>query len=138
MVERTLGIIKPDGTRRGLIGEVLKRIEDYGLRIVAIKMKHLTQKEAEGFYYVHKDKPFFKDLITFMTSGPVVLFVLEGENAIERYRQLMGATDPKKAEKGTIRADLAESMQCNTVHGSDGLETARFEISYFFSAIEIC
>ncbi|MCX7958279.1 MAG: nucleoside-diphosphate kinase [Deltaproteobacteria bacterium] len=137
MLERTLGIVKPDGIRRGLIGEVLKRIEASGLMIVALRMKRLTREEAEGFYYVHREKPFFKDLVEFMTSGPVVLFVLEGENAIERYRKLMGATDPKKAEKGTIRADLAESMQCNTVHGSGGAETARFGISYFFPAIEI-
>ncbi|MCX7945327.1 MAG: nucleoside-diphosphate kinase [Deltaproteobacteria bacterium] len=137
MVERTLGIVKPDGIRRGLIGEVLRRIEGAGLKIVALKMRQLTAGEAEGFYYVHKEKPFFKDLVNFMTSGPVVLFVLEGENAIERYRQLMGATDPKKAEKGTIRGDLAESIQCNTVHGSDGPETAKFEISYFFSQTEI-
>lgn len=137
MLERTLGIVKPDGTKRGLIGEIIKRIEGAGLKIVALKMKRLTREEAEGFYYVHRDKPFFKDLVEFMTSGPVVLFVLEGENAIERYRSLMGATDPKKAEKGTIRAELGESIQCNTVHGSDGPDTARFEISYFFSEIEI-
>ncbi len=137
MLERTLGIVKPDGIRRGLIGEILKRIEDSGLRVVALKMKQLTRSEAEGFYYVHREKPFFNDLVDFMTSGPVALFVLEGENAIERYRRLMGATDPKKAEKGTIRSDLAESMQCNTVHGSDGPDTARFEISYFFAATEI-
>jgi nucleoside-diphosphate kinase len=137
MLERTFGIVKPDGIRRGLLGEILKRIEDSGLKIVALKMKQLTKEEAEGFYYVHREKPFFRDLVEFMTSGPVVLFVLEGENAIERYRRLMGATDPKKAEKGTIRADLAESMQCNTVHGSDGPDTAKFEISYYFSEIEI-
>ncbi len=137
MLERTLGIVKPDGIKRGLLGEVLKRIEDIGLKIVAIKMRHLSKIEAEGFYYVHREKPFFKDLVEFMTSGPVVLFVLEGENAIERYRRLMGATDPEKAEKNTIRADLAESMQRNTVHGSDGQDSARFEISYFFSETEI-
>ncbi len=137
MLERTLGIVKPDGIRRGLLGEVLKRIEDSGLKIVALRMKQLTREEAEGLYCVHRGKPFFGELVEFMTSGPVVLFVLEGENAIERYRRLMGATDPKKAEKGTIRADLAESMQCNTVHGSDGVDTARFEISFFFPATDI-
>ncbi len=137
MLERTLGIVKPDGVRRGLCGEILKRIEGAGLKIVALKMRRLTIEEAENFYYVHRGKPFFNDLVNFMTSGPVILYVLEGENAIERYRKLMGATDPKKAEKGTIRADMAESMQCNTVHGSDGSETAKFEIGYFFSEIEI-
>lgn len=137
MFERTLGIVKPDGVKRGLTGEILKRIEDSGLKIVALRMTLLTKEEAEGFYYVHRDKPFFNDLVNYMTSGPVVLFVLEGENAIERYRRLMGATDPKKADKGTIRADFGESIQCNTVHGSDGIETARFEISYFFSQIDI-
>jgi len=137
MSERTLGIVKPDGVRRGLVGDILKRIEGSGLKIVALKMKHLTREEAEGFYYVHKEKPFFADLVSFMTSGPVVLFVLEGENAIDRYRKLMGATDPAKAENGTIRRDFAESMQCNTVHGSDSTDSARYEISYFFSSIEI-
>ncbi len=137
MLQRTLGIVKPDGIRRGLLGEVLKRIEDSGLRVVALKMKQLTKEEAEGFYYVHKEKPFFKGLVEFMTSGPVVLFVLEGEDTIERYRKLMGATDPKKAERGTIRADLAESLEHNTVHGSDSPDSAGYEISYFFSTIEI-
>lgn len=137
MLERTLGIVKPDGVRRGLCGEVLRRIEEAGLKIVALRMKKLTIEEAEGFYFVHRDKPFFKELINFMTSGPVVIYVLEGENAIERYRKIMGATDPQKADKGTIRADLAESLQRNTVHGSDGHKTARFEINYFFSEIDI-
>jgi nucleoside-diphosphate kinase len=137
MIERTLGIVKPDGVRRGLMGEILKRIEDSGLKVVALKMRHLSRDEAEGFYYVHRGKPFFNDLVTYMTSGPVVLFVLEGENAIERYRRLMGATDPARAEKGTIRSDFGESLQCNTVHGSDGVESAKYEISYFFSTIEI-
>lgn len=137
MLERTLGIVKPDGVRRGLCGEILRRIEGAELRIVALRMKQLNAKEAERFYFVHRDKPFFKELINFMTSGPIVIYVLEGENAIERYREIMGATDPQKADKGTIRADLGESVQRNVVHGSDGPEAARFEISYFFPEIDI-
>ncbi len=136
-VERTLSIIKPDATRRNLTGRINARLEEAGLRIVAQKRLRLSRAEAEGFYAVHRERPFFNDLCAFMTSGPVVAQVLEGENAVARNREIMGATDPKKAAKGTIRADLAESIEANSVHGSDSPETARAEIAYFFSAIEI-
>ena len=137
-IERTLSIIKPDGVGRNLIGEVLNRFEKAGLCVVAARMMHLSQKEAEGFYAVHRERPFFKDLVKFMTSGPVLVQVLEGEGAIARNRDVMGATDPKKAAKGTIRADLASSIDENVVHGSDAPDTAAREIAYFFREIEVC
>jgi nucleoside-diphosphate kinase len=137
-VERTLSIVKPDGVEKNLIGEVYRRFEQAGLAIVAARMMHLTRSEAEGFYAVHRERPFFKDLCAYMTSGPVVVQVLEGENAVARHRDIMGATDPKKAAPGTIRADLAGSIEENVVHGSDSAENAAREIAYFFSAIEIC
>ena len=136
-LERTLTIIKPDAVRKNAIGQILARFEAAGLRIVAARMMHLSRAEAEGFYAVHKERPFFNDLCQFMTSGPVVVQVLEGENAVARNREVMGATDPKKAANGTIRADFAESIEANSVHGSDSAENARIEIAYFFSAIEI-
>jgi nucleoside-diphosphate kinase len=136
-VERTLSIIKPDATRRNLTGAVNARIEEAGLRIVAQKRLRLTRAQAEGFYAVHRARPFFDDLCTFMTSGPVVVQVLEGEAAVARYRAVMGATDPAKAAAGTIRKDFAESIEANSVHGSDSPETAAAEIAYFFAAIEI-
>ena len=137
-IERTLSIVKPDGVGRNLIGEVYRRFEQVGLKVVAARMVRLSQAEAEGFYAVHRERPFFKDLVRFMTSGPVMVQVLEGENAIAKNREVMGATDPKKADKGTIRADLATSIDENIVHGSDAPETAAREISYFFREIEIC
>jgi nucleoside-diphosphate kinase len=136
-LERTLSIVKPDGVRGNLIGEVYRRFEKAGLSIVAARMLHLSQREAEGFYAVHRERPFFKDLVRYMSSGPVVVQVLEGENAIARNRDLMGATDPKKAAPGTIRADLAASIEQNVVHGSDAPETAAREIAYFFSTTEL-
>jgi nucleoside-diphosphate kinase len=136
--ERTLSIIKPDGVGRNLIGEVLNRFERAGLKVIAARMMHLSQKEAEGFYAVHRERPFFKDLVKFMTSGPVLVQVLEGEGAIAKNREVMGATDPKKAAKGTIRADLASSIDENVVHGSDAADTAAREIAYFFREIEVC
>jgi len=137
-IERTLSIIKPDGVGRNLIGEVYRRFEERGLRVVAARMLHLSLGEAEGFYAVHRERPFFKDLVKFMTSGPVMVQVLEGENAIAKNREVMGATDPKKADKGTIRADLATSIDENIVHGSDAPDAAAHEISYFFREIELC
>jgi nucleoside-diphosphate kinase len=137
-IECTLSIVKPDGVGRNLIGEVYRRFEQAGLRVVAARMMHLSQGEAEGFYAVHRERPFFKDLVKFMTSGPVMVQVLEGEGAIAKNREVMGATDPKKADKGTIRADLATSIDENIVHGSDAPETAAREISYFFCEIEVC
>jgi nucleoside-diphosphate kinase len=131
-VERTLSIIKPDAVKKNVIGQILARFERAGLRVVAARMTHLSRAEAEGFYAVHRDRPFFRDLVDFMISGPVMIQVLEGENAIAKNRELMGATDPKKAAKGTIRADFADSIDANAVHGSDGPETARKEIEYFF------
>ena len=131
--ERTLSIIKPDAVSKNVIGQILARFEKAGLKIIAARMTHLSRKEAEGFYAVHRERPFFKDLVKFMISGPVLVQVLEGENAIARNRELMGATDPKKASKGTIRADFADSIDANAVHGSDGADTARKEIAYFFS-----
>jgi nucleoside-diphosphate kinase len=136
-VERTLSILKPDATRRNLTGKINARLEEAGLRIVAQKRMKLSRAQSEGFYAVHKERPFFNDLCQFMTSGPVVVQVLEGENAVARNREVMGATDPKKAAKDTIRADFAESIEANSVHGSDSAENARTEIAYFFSAIEI-
>lgn len=136
-LERTFSIVKPDGVARNLIGEVYRRFEQAGLKIVAAKLVHLSRAEAEGFYAVHKARPFFNDLVKYMTSGPVVLQVLEGENAVLKNREIMGATDPKKAAPGTIRADLAESIEANTVHGSDSPENAAIEIAYFFAQTEI-
>jgi nucleoside-diphosphate kinase len=136
-MEKTLAIIKPDGVAAGLIGEVLKRIEQEGLKVVAMRMEHLTQTKAEGFYYVHRERPFFASLITFMTSGPCVLMALEGENVIPRWRTLMGATDPAKAAPGTIRKDMATGIEKNVVHGSDAQDTASFEVNYFFTGTEI-
>ena len=131
-LERTLSIIKPDAVKKNVIGQILARFEKAGLRIVAARMMHLSRAEAEGFYAVHRSRPFFNDLVQFMISGPVLVQVLEGDNAIAKNRELMGATDPKKAAKGTIRADFADSIDANAVHGSDGPETARKEIEYFF------
>ncbi|MCC7042023.1 MAG: nucleoside-diphosphate kinase [Burkholderiales bacterium] len=136
-VERTLSIIKPDAVAKDAIGAILGRFEAAGLKIVAARMAWLSKAEAEGFYAVHKERPFFRDLVTFMTSGPVMIQVLEGENAIARNRELMGATDPRKAAAGTIRADFAQSIDANAVHGSDAPETARTEIAYFFPALAI-
>jgi nucleoside-diphosphate kinase len=136
-LERTFSIVKPDGVARNLIGEVYRRFEKAGLKIVAAKLTHLSKAEAEGFYAVHRARPFFNDLVAYMTSGPVVLQVLEGENAVAKNREIMGATDPKKAAPGTIRADLAESIEANTVHGSDSPENAAIEIAYFFAQTEI-
>jgi nucleoside-diphosphate kinase len=136
-MQRTLSIIKPDGVGRGLIGEVVKRLEESGFKIIAMKMIHLTQARAEGFYAVHKERPFFKSLTEFMTSGPVVVMALEGENIIEKYRTLMGATNYKDAAEGTIRKAFATDIEKNVVHGSDSPETAAFEMGYFFNAFEI-
>jgi nucleoside-diphosphate kinase len=137
-VERTLSIVKPDGVARNLIGEVYRRFEKAGLRIVAARMQHLSQAEAEAFYAVHRERPFFRDLVRFMTSGPVIVQVLEGEGAIAKNRDVMGATDPKKAAPGTIRADLATSIDENIVHGSDAADTAAREVAFFFRDIEVC
>lgn len=137
MTERTLSIVKPDGVARGLVGEVVRRFEAAGLKVVALKMTRLERREAEGFYHVHRTRPFFPSLVEFMTSGPIVPMVLEGEGAIARVRSIMGATDPAKADPGTIRKDFASSIEKNIVHGSDAPETAAFEIGYFFSALEI-
>ena len=136
-VERTLSIIKPDAVAKNVIGQILARFEQAGLRIVAAKMTQLSRNEAEGFYAVHRGRPFFKDLVEFMISGPVMIQVLEGENAILKNRDLMGATDPKKAAPGTIRADFADSIDANAVHGSDAPETAKAEVSFFFPAMAI-
>ena len=135
-LERTLSIIKPDAVQKNVIGQILARFEKAGLRIIAARMKHLTQKQAEGFYAVHKDRSFFDSLTTFMSEGPVVLMILSGENAIQVWRDLMGATDPAKAAPGTIRNDFGQSIERNTTHGSDGPDTAAFETGYFFSRIE--
>ena len=131
-MERTLSIIKPDGVEKNVIGEIYKRFEDSGLTIIEAEMLHLTREQAEGFYAVHKERPFFNDLVDYMISGPVMVQVLEGENAIERNRELMGATNPAEADEGTIRKDFATSIEKNTVHGSDGPDTAKEEISFFF------
>ena len=137
-VERTLSIVKPDGVARNLIGDVYRRFEQAGLCIVAARMLHLTRPQAEGFYAVHRERPFFRDLCAYMTSGPVMVQVLEGDSAVSRHREIMGATDPKKAAPGTIRADLATSIEENVVHGSDSAENAAREIAYFFSEIALC
>ena len=136
-IERTLSIIKPDGVEKGIIGRVVSRFETSGLKPVAMKLKRLSKAEAEGFYAVHAARPFFADLVAFMTSGPVVLMVLEGENAVMKNREIMGATDPAKAAEGTIRKDFATNIEKNTVHGSDSAENAKIEVSYFFPEIEI-
>ena len=136
-LERTLSIIKPDAVRKNAIGQILARFEAAGLRIVAARMMHLSRAEAEGFYAVHRGRPFFNDLVQFMTSGPVLVQVLEGDSAIAKNRELMGATDPKKAAQGTIRADFADSIDAHAVHGSDAPDTAKTEIGYFFAASEV-
>jgi nucleoside-diphosphate kinase len=137
-LERTLSIVKPDGVKKNLIGAVYSRFEKAGLQIIAARMINLSQKQAEGFYAVHRERPFFKDLVKYMTSGPVIVQVLEGENAVLKHRELMGATDPKKAAPGTIRADFASSIEENVVHGSDSAENAAVEIAYYFAASELC
>lgn len=136
-VERTLSIIKPDAVAKNVIGQIYSRFENAGLKIIAARMVHLSRQEAEGFYAVHRERPFFKDLVEFMISGPVMVQVLEGEGAILKNRDLMGATDPKKAAAGTIRADFADSIDANAVHGSDAPETAAVEIAYFFPAANV-
>jgi nucleoside-diphosphate kinase len=136
-VERTLSIIKPDAVAKNVIGQIAARFEQAGLRIVAVRMMWLSRQQAEGFYAVHRERPFFRDLVEFMTSGPVLIQVLEGENAVQKNRDLMGATDPKKAATGTIRADFAQSIDANAVHGSDSPQNAATEIAYFFPADEI-
>lgn len=137
-MEQTLSIIKPDAVKKGVIGKIIERFEDNQLRIAAIKKLQLSTNDAQKFYAVHKERPFFKDLVEFMVSGPVVVMVLEGKNAVAKNRELMGATNPKEAAKGTIRADFAESIDANAVHGSDSLENAKIEIAFFFSKREIC
>ncbi len=137
-VERTISIIKPDAVSKNVIGEIYSRFEQAGLKIIAARMQHLSTAEAEGFYAVHRERPFFRDLVNFMTSGPVMIQVLEGENAVARNRELMGATNPAEAAPGTIRADFAETIDENAVHGSDSLENAEKEIRYFFREIELC
>lgn len=136
-VERTLSIIKPDAVAKNVIGQIYTRFENAGLKVIAARMAQLSRQEAEGFYAVHRERPFFKDLVDFMISGPVMIQVLEGEGAILKNRELMGATDPKKAEKGTIRADFADSIDANAVHGSDAPETAAVEVAYFFPALNV-
>ena len=136
-IERTLSIVKPDAVAKNVIGQIYSRFEAAGLKVVAAKMKHLSRAEAEGFYAVHKERPFFNDLVSFMISGPVMVQVLEGEGAVLKNRELMRATDPKKADAGTIRADFAGSIDANAVHGSDSLENAAIEIAYFFPASEV-
>ena len=136
-IERTLSIIKPDAVAKNVIGKIYSRFEDNGLRVIASRMVHLSRQDAEGFYAVHRERPFFADLVKFMISGPVMVQVLEGESAIQKNRDLMGATDPKKAEKGTIRADFADSIDANAVHGSDAPQTAVAEIAYFFPALNV-
>ncbi len=137
-VERTLSIVKPDAVAKNHIGEIIRRFEQTGLRVVAARMLHLSQEQAQGFYAVHKERPFYNDLVKFMTSGPVLVQVLEGDNAVARNREIMGATDPKKAAPGTIRADLASNVEENAVHGSDAAETAKDEINFFFRDGELC
>lgn len=136
-IQRTLSIIKPDAVAKNVIGQIYARFEQAGLKIIASKMAHLSKNEAEQFYAVHKDRPFFKDLVSFMISGPVMIQVLEGENAIAKNRELMGATDPKKADKGSIRADFADSIDANAVHGSDAPETAAVEVAFFFPGMNV-
>lgn len=137
-LERTLSIVKPDGVEKNLIGEVYRRFEQAGLKVIAARMMQLTQSQAEGFYAVHRERPFYRDLVRYMTAGPVMVQVLEGENAVARNRDIMGATDPKKAAPGTIRADLAASIEQNVVHGSDAPDTAAREIRFFFADSDIC
>lgn len=137
-IERTLSIIKPDGVGKNLIGEVYRRFEAAGLQIVAARMTHLTSAEAGAFYAVHRERPFYRDLVAYMSSGPVMLGVLEGESAVAKHREVMGATDPAQADPGTIRRDFASSIEQNVVHGSDGPDTAREEIAFFFAAMDIC
>ena len=137
-IERTLSIIKPDGVEKGFIGRIISRFESQGLKPVAIRMARLSQQEAEGFYAVHRERPFFKDLVKFMTGVPVVLMVLEGEDAVARNREIMGATDPRKAADGTLRKDFATDIEKNTVHGSDSVATAKVEVGYFFPETAIC
>lgn len=136
-IERTLSIIKPDAVAKNVIGQIYTRFEGAGLKVISARMMHLSRPQAEGFYAVHSARPFFKDLVEFMISGPVIVQALEGENAIAKHRDLMGATDPKKAEKGTIRADFADSIDANAVHGSDAAETAQVEIAYFFPTLDV-
>ena len=136
-IERTLSIIKPDGLEKGVIGRIIARFEEAGLKPIAARMQHLSQREAEGFYAVHKARPFFKDLVTFMTSGPVLLMVLEGENAVARNREIMGATNPANAAPGTIRKDFATDVEKNTVHGSDSVDNAKVEVAFFFRETEL-
>ncbi len=138
MAEQTLSIIKPDGTQRNLVGKIISRFEEEGLRVAAMKKKWMSQREAEGFYAVHKARPFFGELVQMMTGGPVVIMVLEGNDAIQKNRKIMGATDPAKADPGTIRKLFAKSIGENTVHGSDSLENAKIEIAYFFASTEVC
>lgn len=137
-IERTLSIVKPDAINKNIIGEIYNRFEKAGLKIVGAKMLHLTQKQAEGFYAVHKERPFYRDLVTFMCSGPVMIQVLEGDNAVSKHREIMGATNPSEAAPGTIRKDFADSIQENAVHGSDSLQTAKEEIAFFFKDEELC
>jgi nucleoside-diphosphate kinase len=137
-LERTFSIVKPDGVQKNLIGQVYSRFEKAGLQVIAARMVHLTQAQAEGFYAVHRERGFFKDLVKYMTSGPVIAQVLEGDNAVAKHRELMGATDPKKAAPGTIRADFASSIEENVVHGSDSAENAAIEIAYFFATSDLC
>jgi nucleoside-diphosphate kinase len=136
-VERTLSIIKPDAVAKNVIGQIYARFEQAGLRVVAARMTHLSRQQAEGFYAVHKERPFFGELVAFMISGPVMIQALEGDNAIQKNRDLMGATDPKKADKGTIRADFADSIDANAVHGSDSAQNAAVEVAYFFPALDV-
>jgi nucleoside-diphosphate kinase len=137
MVQRTLTLVKPDGVEKGVIGHVIRHFEDEGLKVVGLRMLRLDKKSAQGFYHVHRERPFFGSLVEFMTSGPIVAMVLEGEDAIKRARKVMGATDPAKAEEGTLRRQFASSIEKNVVHGSDGPDTAVFEIPYFFGALDI-
>jgi nucleoside-diphosphate kinase len=136
-VERTLSIIKPDAVAKNVIGQIYSRFEGAGLKIIAARMMHLSREQAGAFYAVHKERPFYKDLVDFMTSGPVMIQVLEGENAIQKNRDLMGATDPRKAAPGSIRADFADSIDANAVHGSDGIDTARAEVAFFFATLDV-
>lgn len=136
-METTLSLVKPDGTRKNYVGEVIRRFEQKGLKVVGLRMLHLSKNEAEGFYVVHKNRPFYKDLTEFMCSGPIVAMAIRGENAIKKVREIMGATDPKAAEKGSIRGDLGGGIEENVVHGSDSRESAQFELPYFFSALDL-
>ena len=136
-MERTLSIVKPDGTDKNVVGEVIRRFENNGIKVIALKMVKLTKKDAEGFYAVHRERPFFGSLTDFMSRGPIVVMALEGENAISKVRDIMGATNPEEAEEGTIRKDCASNIEENTVHGSDSPESAKFEINYFFNALEL-